>query len=161
MKNNKFLLIVIAVVVPVACGAFYGGMVYGKNASSAARAKMFALGGTNVGGNFFANGGSAFGGQGRQGVAGARGGQFGGGVSGDIISKDDKSIIVKLRDGGSKIVFFSDATAVTKSLDGTLTDLEVGKTAMVGGQTGADGSIIANTIQLRSVSPTQPAAAQK
>lgn len=33
-------------------------------------------------------------------------------VSGEIISKDEKSMVIKIKDGGSKIVFFSDKTEV-------------------------------------------------
>ena len=47
-------------------------------------------------------------------------------IAGEIISKDDKTITLKDRAGGSKIVFFSDKTAIAKTTDGALADLTVG-----------------------------------
>jgi hypothetical protein len=98
-------------------------------------------------------------------------GQFGGGkmrgggnVFGQIISKDANSVTVQLgsfgRPGdananqnqvGSKIVFFTDKTSVLKSVDGTTDDLAIGKTVMITGSTNPDGSVSANSIQLRTM----------
>lgn len=74
---------------------------------------------------------------------------------GEITSKDDKSMTVKLPDGGSRIVFFSDSTAITKSADGTLADLIIGESILINGNQSSDGSIIAQLIQLRPTVPKQ------
>jgi len=151
---KKCIPIIVAAVVVAAGAGFYCGMKYSpsrsvdtfgrgtfQNLSPEERAQRFQqMGGQN-------------GGQRR-----TNGGQFGGGmVSGEIISKDDKSITVKLRDGGSKIVFYSDATEIAKSVLGTVGDLEVGKTVSVNGSANSDGSVSAQMIQLRSPIPTPSA----
>ncbi len=153
---NKLITIVIAVAVVVGGGAFYGGMKYAESKSSS--------------GDFSARGGSTFGGQNLQNLSpeerqqrlqelGMNTGDFrartgeqqrGGSANGEIIAKDDKSITVKLRDGGSKIVFFADSTEITKSTTGLLNDLEVGKSVVINGKANQDGSITAELIQLRS-----------
>ena len=90
-------------------------------------------------------------GQGRTGAnSGRRMGGLGGGVNGEVLSKDDKSITVKLQDGGSKIVFFSTSTRVMNSTEGSLGDLQQGKIVIVNGKTNSDGSVIADSIQIRS-----------
>ncbi|EKD42866.1 MAG: hypothetical protein ACD_72C00549G0001 [uncultured bacterium] len=65
------------------------------------------------------------------------------------MAKDDKSVTVKMRDGGSKIIFFTSSTSVQKSATGTLEDLKVGDNISASGPANPDGSINAASIQLR------------
>jgi len=66
-----------------------------------------------------------------------------------VIAKDEQSLTLKMPDASSKIVFFSDSTATTKSAEGSLNNLEIGKTISINGTANQDGSITANSIQLR------------
>jgi hypothetical protein len=72
-------------------------------------------------------------------------------VSGEIISADDKSITVKLQDGSSKIVLFSDKTEINKADTATKDDLKVGERVAVFGQDNSDGSVTAQNIQLNPI----------
>lgn len=135
---NKQIALTIAAVLVVGVGAFFGGQAYAKGRSNP------AFNGRPGAGQFRnANGAS--------GTPGAnfRGGMNVGAVNGEILSKDDKSITVKLADGGSKIVFVSESTTVSKTEAGSLSDLETGKQVTVFGKTNDDGSVTAQNVQLR------------
>lgn len=125
----KKLLPIIIVAIIVVAGTFYGGMLYGKGKSS-------------QGPRQFEGAGIGF--QNREQVN--RGGSF---TGGEIIAIDNESVTVKIQDGGSKIIFFSDSAKITKSADGVLSDLKVGENIMVTGSANQDGSVTAQTIQIR------------
>ena len=158
--NKNHYIAVIAMVVVVGGGAFYGGMQYGVSKTTAAQ--VAARG--NFGGGAGANGGQRSG-------AGAQGGQNGGGqrmgggaagagggfINGSILSKDDKSITVKSQDGSSKIIFFSDSTMIGKATSGSVSDLATGQQVIVNGKANSDGSIAAQNIQIRPAEINQPA----
>jgi cytochrome c-type biogenesis protein CcmE len=78
-----------------------------------------------------------------------KGAQNAGVVMGEIISKDEKSLTVKLPDGGSKIVFFSSSTEVGKTATTTPEFLSAGQSIVASGSANSDGSINAQNIQVR------------
>ena len=70
-------------------------------------------------------------------------------VAGEILSRTADSITVQLRDGGSRIVFLTEKTAMTKSAAATTDDLANGTSVFVSGTANADGSITAASVQIR------------
>ena len=72
-------------------------------------------------------------------------------VTGDIIESSRDSITVKLTDGSSKIVLFSDKTNINKAQAAAPSDLKVGEKVMVTGQENSDGSVTAQNIQLNPI----------
>lgn len=69
-------------------------------------------------------------------------------ISGEVIAKDEKSLTIKMPDGSSKIIFFSDSTEVSKTIKGAIADIEIGKQVIVTGSQNTDGSYTAKTIQI-------------
>lgn len=94
------------------------------------------------------------------GTAGARARTSGGGlVAGKIVSVDPTSISVALPNStsttattGSTVVLYSTGTSILKSVIGSSVDLQVGNSVTVSGTSNSDGSVSANSIQIR---PTQ------
>lgn len=73
---------------------------------------------------------------------------------GEIISIDDKTLTLKMTDGSSKIVIFSDTTNISQSASATKEDLQVGTKIMVNGETNSDGSITSRNIEINPVFTT-------
>ena len=137
MKKN--LPIMVLIIVLVAGGAFLGGMKYGQS---------------TVASNSNAQGQRGAGLRNGRGT-GTQSANF---VAGSIISKDDKSLTIQSRDGGSKIVFYSPSAVVEKFVTSTISDLAIGENVTVNGKTNSDGSLTAQSIQLRPamMRPAQP-----
>ena len=94
-----------------------------------------------------------------QGVGGQPGTQrFGGGgaVSGTVTAKDAQSITIQMRQGGSRIVFFGAKTEVGKMIAGTPGDVSVGANVTAVGTQNSDGSVSANSIQIRPAGMAGP-----
>lgn len=139
-KDTKNVFVVI-VVVAVCAGAFYAGMQYGGRGGSGANGQRNNMAGAR---------GQQFGGPqgGQRGAVRANGGF----VNGEIIAKDDKSITIKMQDGGSKIVFLSTTAQISKTTEGSANDLVVGKQVSVIGSVNSDGSVSAQSVQIRPLS---------
>jgi len=138
MKN--ILLSVIATSVIVGTGSFFGGMQFAKSQTLDMDGIGSRFGSFDPGQRTGLPGG--IGGFGRDQSAG------GGFVNGQIFSIDADSMTITLPDGGSKLVFFSDASKVSKMTEGSLADLATGTTITVAGKNNDDGSVTASTIQI-------------
>jgi hypothetical protein len=147
---KKIIPIFVALILVVGGGAFYGGMKYQQSKGSFG----------NLTRQNFQNLSEE---QRQQLLQGNIGGGLQGGserrtasnfLNGEVISKDEQSLTLKMPDGGSKIVFFSDSTEISKTIEGSINDLEIGKQIMVSGEQNSDGSYTAKTIQLSPRYPT-------
>ncbi len=134
MKKHIVITIVVAVVVGV--GAFFGGMAVGRSSSAANLRGQFAAfrNGTSTG--FTRNGG-----------------QGAGLLTGSVIAKDAQSITIQDRTGSSHIVFYATSTQVSKPTPVTIGDLNVGDNVTVTGTSNSDGSLTAQTIDVRGNQP--------
>ena len=133
MKKN-LILILIALII-VGAGGFYGGMKYGesqvlKNLTPEKMRNIFQQRGGPV---FNQN-------QGQR--------QRAGFLSGQVISKDEKGLTIKLADGSTKIIFLSPSTQVTKAAEAKIEEIEIGKEILVTGTQNEDGSLTARAVQL-------------
>ncbi len=134
--NNKTALIIIAIV--IAGITFWSGVQFGKNQTSAKT--------RTSGAQFFGSGINSGNTTGTRNFRGSVGGNF---ISGEIISKDNQSVTIKLQDGSTKIVFYSGNTVIQKTIAGSNNDLSVNTAVTITGTTNSDGSFSANSIQIR------------
>lgn len=121
----------------VAVVAFVGGMYYGKAAAPAGGAGLFGASST------------------RGGLAG-RTGAGGGFTAGTIMSMDSQSMTIQLPNGNSQIVFYSSSTSVSEPQPVAPSALKTGTMVTVGDTANADGSLSAQTIQVRPAGSTGP-----
>lgn len=70
-------------------------------------------------------------------------------VSGEIISKDEKSVTLKISNGTERVVFFSPATHIKKTLTGKQSDFTIGTILTVLGSNDSTGTFNATTIQIK------------
>ncbi len=128
---NKTYLKIVIVAVVVGLLSFYAGVRHGQSiaATDTNQARTGQFGGR---------------------AGGQRNAGMGGGfTAGQVLSKDVNSITLQLRSGGSMIVLYSSSTQVQKSVSGAASDLSVGEQVMVNGSANADGSLTAQSIQIR------------
>jgi hypothetical protein len=130
MKNNPTIMIVIAIA--IAGVAFFGGMQYQKSQQGSSLTGTFQR---------FPNGENQQ--MRRQGVS-ARSGGF---TSGEIVSIDNNTVTIKTQDGSNKIVVYSDSTKISKTSDGSKSDLKVGERITAVGSE-SSGMITAQNISI-------------
>lgn len=129
-KNKKHLIITALIIIIVGVVSFYCGSKFGQPSNSFKQGNMRQNSGMTMSPNS------------------KQGGQ-GGLISGDITSKDESTLTVSLKSGGSKIILFSDKTKIYKSVDGSLDDLSVGSSINITGTQNQDGSVSAQSIQVK------------
>ncbi|MFA5000704.1 MAG: hypothetical protein WC531_00545 [Candidatus Paceibacterota bacterium] len=133
MKTKTKIIIGALIIIAL---AFFGGYKYGQSGSNSNRANG------NIPANFMAGAGARR----SSNVAGGGGAM----VVGQVLSQDATSLTLKLSNGGSRIVLVSTSTDVQKMVKGNLSDLVAGTSVSVNGPTNADGSLTAQSIQLRT-----------
>lgn len=139
MKDRKNMVLMFVIVIVTAGVGFYGGIMFQKSKTS----KPIQ--------NCFVTGDFGHGARSQLPVPGA-GGRMAGGklrpIVGEILSKDDKSITVKLRDGSSRIIMLSSTTNINRAEKVDPSALIEGETVRVFGTINPDGSVTAQDIQL-------------
>lgn len=140
--------IVTGVLCAVLAGAlgFWGGVTYQKNQTPAATALR-----GQVGGNFQPPAGfdpsQMPGGPGGQnGQNGARR-LAGNAATGTVLSADSKSITLKVASGGSKTVYVSSSTQISKQETLTVSAIKVGDSVMAVGES-SNGGITARSVRI-------------
>ena len=113
----------------IAAGLFYGGVMYGQSVSGSQSSTATSAA--------------------RTARAGAGGFAGGSATVGTVVSSDASSITIALK-SGSVVAFYSTSTPIMKTTSGTQSDITAGENITVLGTANSDGSITANSIQLRN-----------
>jgi hypothetical protein len=126
---KKYLVHIVWLVIAIV--ALGGGFFWGKASGAASHTAGFA---------------GAYSSSTRRTAGGAAGGGL---VTGAIAVIDSSSITLQLANGNSEVVFYSTSTPVSEPTTVSVNTLKVGTTIMVGGTSNSDGSLTAQTIQVR------------
>jgi hypothetical protein len=145
MKRIVMIVLGVLVVLAIAAGSFYGGMVYGKNQ---AQASLPAFGEDVQG---MPTGGRGQFGTRPDGQTGMDQGQTvtqGGALFGEIQSIGSGELTITDQNGEQIQIYVTDTTLIEKQAEVTLADLEEGETVVISGSRADDGSITARTLQV-------------
>ena len=149
MKANNIIVIVVLLAI-VGAGAFWGGTKYQQKKITSQFSQRVGL--NDASGQGMGRGINNDIAKNRGQTPGFRQ------TIGEIISVDDKSMTVKLVDGSSKIVLFSDSTVVNQSVEASKNDLKIGIKVAVMGDQNTDGSVTSKNIEINphvaTISPT-------
>jgi hypothetical protein len=139
MKKNKVTIIWII----VAIIAFVGGWWIGRATVPAATSGRGAYAGaSSTRGTFASRGGAASGGL----------------AMGQVLSIDSQSITLQLANGNSENVFYSSSTPVIIPQPASISSITPGTNVIITGTANSDGSLTAESIQVRN-NPTGAAQA--
>lgn len=143
--ESNILSIFIVVLLAVGGGMFLAGMKYQDSRGTSVAATSQTPGGARNG-NMQGGSGNM---QGPPNMQGGSSNMPGGFASGEVVSQDNKSITIKLQDGSSKTIYFSSSTTVSETTTGSTGDLKTGQTVVVIGSNSSNGSVTAQSIQIR------------
>ncbi len=115
--------------------AFWAGTAYANHKKSSATTAVGQYAGRGFGG-----------GMGGMRTGGASGGSF---INGTVLSVTSSTITIQNQAGGSKILVISPTTTVSKSTQGSISDVTVGSSILATGTANSDGSVTADNIQIR------------
>jgi len=136
--NTKQWVTLVVVAIVFAGGGFFGGMKYQASKTPAVMARTGA------------SGPGAF--AGRR-AGGANGASF---ISGQVLSVSGSTITVKSTNGGSQVAVLAPSTQYRKAVDGASSDVVVGSQVTITGSTNSDGSLTAQSVQIRTATSTPP-----
>jgi hypothetical protein len=141
MSKGLYGVLAVALVLVIAGGSFYGGMLFGKSQTQTSAPAGRAFGGTDS----FPGAANA---QVTPGARGQRANGAGNLLVGTIKEIREGSLLLADNNGKETQVKVTDTTLIEKNASVKLTDLAPGETLMVSGSTAADGTVTARSLQV-------------